>query len=77
MPHDTINKAVTIVRVAAIGFTLWGEIRAIADAITLLAVLDGEEAMQARMDELDRLDPNTLQGLTWQSIKVFANEFDE
>ena len=74
MPHGTINKAVTIARVAAFGCTLWGEIRTIAHEITLIAAEEDEEEMWAHMDALDELGPNTLQGLAWQMIKVWADD---
>ena len=71
MPHDTINKAVTIARVAAIGFTLWKEIKTLANEI---AQLNPYEELNAFMDELDELDPNSLRGLAWQTIKTWAND---
>ena len=65
MQHDTLNKAVTIVRVAAIGFTLWKAIKIIANEIVQI---DNDDEREAFMDELDELDPNSLPGLAWQTI---------
>ena len=74
MLTDTINKAVTIARVAGLGFALWREIRTIAHEMALIAAEEDEEEMRAHMDALDELDPNTLQGVAWQMIKVWAND---
>ena len=74
MSHDIINKAVTIARVASLGFALWREIQDIAGTITLIAERDGEEEMLAYMNELDELDPNSREGLAWRMIKAWAND---
>ena len=59
---------------AGLGFTLWREIRTIVHETALIAAEEDEEEMWAHIDALDELDSNTLQGLAWQIIKVWAND---
>ena len=70
MQHDMINMMGTMALVVGFGLTLWNKMRDIARAVV---EIDNDDDREVFMDALDELDPNTLQGLAWQMIKVWAN----
>ena len=51
-----------------VGFDLGCEIQNIADAL-VLAGLDSVKEMFAYTNKLDKLDPNSFEGLAWQRLK--------
>ena len=77
MSQDTLNKFVTVFQAASFGLILWDNIKSLAVAIALVARLNNEDELEAFMDALDDLDPNTPRWLEWQIIKAWANEPDD
>ena len=77
MSQDTLNKLIPVFQAASFGLILWDNIKSLAAEIDLVARLKGEDELEAFMDALDELDPNTLRWLAWQTIKALANKPDD
>ena len=77
MSQDTLNKFVTVFQAVSFSFILWDNIKSLAAEIDRVARLNDEDELEAFMDALDELDPNTPRWLAWQSIKAWANEPDD
>ena len=72
MSQDTLNKFVTVFQAVSFGLILWDDIKRLAVEIALR-----EDKLEAFMDALGELDPNTPRWLAWQTIKAWANEPDD
>ena len=74
MQHDTL---VNVLQAASFSWLLWHDISELLDVITLFVMLDDRAKGKALIKELEKLDPNTIKGLAWQSIKAWVNEPDD
>ena len=77
MSQDTLNKFVTVFQAVSFGLILWDNIKSLAVEIALRERLNDEDELEAFMNTLDELDPNTPRWLAWQTIKAWANEPDD
>ena len=77
MSQDTLNKLIPVVQAVSFGLILWDNIKRLATEIDLVARLNDEDELEAFMDALDELDPNTPRLLAWQSIKAWSNKPDD
>ena len=71
MQHDTL---VNVLQAASFGWLLWHDISELLDVIKLVVMLNYMAEWNALIKELEKLDPNTIKGLAWQSIKAWGNE---
>ena len=74
MTQDTLNKFVTVFQAAYFGLILCDNIKRLAAEIALRERLNNEDELEAFMNALDELDPNTPRWLEWQIIKALVNE---
>ena len=72
-----LNKVVIVFEAVSFGFILWDEIKQLAGTIALVKRLRDEDKLEAFIDMLDALNPNTPWWLEWQIIKALANELDD
>ena len=71
MQHDTL---VNVLQAASFSWLLWHDISELLDVIKLVVMLNYMAEWNALIKELEKLDPNTIKSLAWQSIKAWGNE---